>query len=220
MKTLKRTLFKQLLSVLLCIALMITLMTPTDLTVYADVDEPGSTVWEEDGELTDDFFEENEDIYDETVPNSTPPEEGEEPFHFEAGPTEAAIVSEDEGGRDLYTKTFLLEDMTKLAVVYPDAVHFEKDGRWTEIDNRLELITDEAAGKKVYQNKENSVGIRLPEELSAQDGPKITFEKDSLSFSLTGVRYGSSEEQVTTVKAQINNQPVTEEELSAMSERE
>ena len=54
--------------------------------------------------------------------------EDESPLTLEKTDTEADIISEDDEGRSLYGKDFLLPDMTRLAVIYPDAVHFP-DGK-------------------------------------------------------------------------------------------
>jgi len=40
--------------------------------------------------------------------------------------------------RERNVKHFLREGWTTLAAVYPDAVHFEKQGKLVEMDNRLE----------------------------------------------------------------------------------
>ena len=129
----KHTFSKQFLSMILSIALLITLLTPTNLTAYADQDENGMEhVAEEIEREEPEEGEQYSDPADDTVPNREFPADGEEPLQLNDETEEAAIVSEDEHGKDLYTKDFLLADTTRLLVVYPDAVPFEKDaGEWT-----------------------------------------------------------------------------------------
>ena len=195
----KHPLLKHLISIILCMAMVITSLTPTDLTVYAAEGEDKDFVVvpqdEEEDEPAPDY-ENDSDIPDLTVPDTALPGEGEEPSNIENKKSEAAIVSEDAQKKAQYSKDFLLEDMTRLLVVYPDAVHYEKDGKWEDIDNSLELATDEQTGKEDYKNKANSVWIKLPVTLTAEDGPKMTFGEDTIRFTLLGV-LGEKEEERT-----------------------
>ncbi|MBQ7247431.1 MAG: RHS repeat protein [Lachnospiraceae bacterium] len=135
----------------------------------------------------------------------------------EAAP-KAAIITEDTGSRDLYNKDFLLSDMSHLAVTYPDAVHYEADGGWNEIDNTLGLYGKE--GEEVWRNRANSVIMELPALLTSENGPRISCEEDSFGFSLTGIK--TSEEEITRISpvtAEINNELITEKELEGLDER-
>ena len=70
---------------------------------------------------------------------------------------EAAIVAEDISKRDQYQKEFKLEDNTRLLVVYPEAVHYEKNGEWEDIDNTL-IASQSMNGKSVLTNQANCSG--------------------------------------------------------------
>ena len=70
---------------------------------------------------------------------------------------EAAIVAEDISKRDQYQKEFKLEDNTRLLVVYPEAVHYEKNGEWEDIDNTL-IASQSMNGKSVLINQANCSG--------------------------------------------------------------
>ena len=70
---------------------------------------------------------------------------------------EAAIVEEDISKRDQYQKEFRLEDNTCLLVVYPEAVHYEKNGEWEDIDNTL-IASQSMNGKSVLINQANCSG--------------------------------------------------------------
>ena len=211
----RHPLLKHLISIILCMAMVITLLTPTDLTVYADEVEDYDYVVvpqdEEEDEPAPDY-ENDSDIPDLTVPDTALPGEGDEPSDIN-GKNEAAIISEDAQKKAQYSKDFLLEDMTRLLVVYPDAVHYEKDGKWEDIDNSLELATDEQTGKEVYKNKANSVWIKLPVTLTADDGPEMTYGEDTIRFTLLGV-LGEKEEERTEEPetAEVTEEAQTPEE--------
>ena len=93
---------------------------------------------------------------DETAPAIT----------VEAAPmdkTEAATISKDAKileeiteKRTEYTKQFRLSNGLNMAVVYPDAVHYDDNGQWREIDNTLTL-SDSA-----YVNAAGELEIALP----------------------------------------------------------
>ena len=70
---------------------------------------------------------------------------------------EAAIVAEDISKRDQYQKEFKLDDNARLLVVYPEAVHYEKNGEWEDIDNTL-IASQSMNGKSVLTNQANCSG--------------------------------------------------------------
>ena len=70
---------------------------------------------------------------------------------------EAAIVAEDISKRDQYQKEFKLDDNARLLVVYPEAVHYEKNGEWEDIDNTL-IASQSMNGKSVLTNQANYSG--------------------------------------------------------------
>ena len=77
-------------------------------------------------------------LVDEADPNIEPYATADEFGEIAADvKEEAAIVAEDISKRDQYQKEFKLEDNTRLLVVYPEAVHYEKNGEWEDIDNTL-----------------------------------------------------------------------------------
>ena len=192
-----KTRIRQFSAFVLCLAMLISLLAPVGKTVYADDIEPERVVTEvpeEEREEPVPTYVKDENLLDETTPDLIPAPEGEEELNAIDEKYEAAIVSEDSERRDLYSKDFLLEDMTRLLVLYPDAVHFRKDGLWTDIDNSLELTIDEKTGMNVYLNKANCVQIQLPEELNAENGPIVSFGEDSLEFTFLGVLEDEKEE--------------------------
>ena len=51
------------------------------------------------------------------------------------------MLGEDTSLREEFTKQYTLENGAKMAVVYPSAVHYEENGAWQDIDNRLNETT-------------------------------------------------------------------------------
>ena len=89
---------------------------------------------------------------------------------------EADIVAEDISKRDQYQKEFRLEDNTRLLVVYPEAVHYEKNGEWEEIDNTL-IASQAANGKSVLTNQANVVDMKLPQVFSAEQPISLKYKE-------------------------------------------
>ncbi len=112
-----------------------------------------------------------------------------------AADTSADAGQDDDGGapsvlyeltekRSESTKYFKMSDGSVKACTYPVPVHFADsvDGTMREIDNRLEKVTGQN-GKTYYRNKENSVSVTLPEDIS--DGSiEYSDDKGFVSFKL------------------------------------
>ncbi len=74
-------------------------------------------------------------------------------------------VAEITEEREVYTKVFRKSDGSYTAAVYPQPVHFEQEGKLEEIDNTLELVTEN--GRSWYRNQHSSVQFSLPVHMSA-----------------------------------------------------
>jgi hypothetical protein len=118
------------------------------------------------------------------IPEKVSGEEVQEPLslHQAAAPK---ILREVVDKRERNVKHFLREDWTTLAAVYPDAVHFEEQGKLVEMDNRLESGTDEQ-GTLVLQNRKNAFQVRFAK--TSQAAKLVAIKKGSygLSWSLVG----------------------------------
>ena len=64
--------------------------------------------------------------------------------------------------------------------MYAVPVHYEENGNWQEIDNRLEVLFRE---EKVYQNKASRVHVCFAEQ--AGDEKLVSVEKDGKELSWT-----------------------------------
>ena len=138
--------------------------------------------------------------------------------------TEAYVVEEVREKRTEFSKEFLLSNGLHMATVYADAVHYETDSGWEEIDNTLKTNRD-----GTLSNTAGAWDVRLPGQLGGNS--PITVEKDghTLSFRLVGeLEAGKAEltrslgtaeaetfslSQTKTASAQIR-----EVDLSAMEE--
>ena len=69
------------------------------------------------------------------------------------------ILREVPEKRERCVKHFQMTQKGMAAAVYPAPVHYEEDGQWKEIDNRLEAVQED--GREVYRErrKENLMGI-------------------------------------------------------------
>ena len=98
---------------------------------------------------------------------------------------EATILGELEDERTENGKTFLMSDRSKKVVVYSEAVHYKKDGKWKDIDNSL--TKEEASGEddfSGYINKKNDFKVKIADEIEDGSQARIEKEKYSLEFKL------------------------------------
>lgn len=100
----------------------------------------------------------------------------------------AEVVGEILEQREENRKEFLLTDGTRQVVIYPAAVHYQKDGYWEEIDNRL-LPSVAQDGETVYRNAAGMWDVSVPAELNTANGITVSRSGYSLSFYLTGQLY-------------------------------
>ena len=90
-------------------------------------------------ELTAEPEEQNAEINLEKEPASYEEhsEEPEEDITDAVWEDKISVIGEDTALREEQTKQFFLDNNMMMAIAYPHAVHFEEDGEWKEIDNRL-----------------------------------------------------------------------------------
>ena len=79
------------------------------------------------------------------------------------------ITGEETELRDTGVKHFRLSDGRYMAAIYPEPVHYEKDGEWVDIDNTLreEKVED---GTVRYAATETSTPVSFPDRLVRNDG--------------------------------------------------
>ena len=91
------------------------------------------------------------------------------------------IVDEIPEKRTKYTKEFLLSNGLHLATVYADAVHYESEDGWKEIDNTLKLNKE-----GTYSNTAGVWDVRFPQSLTGEKAVAVTKDGYTLSFRMTG----------------------------------
>lgn len=105
----------------------------------------------------------------------------------------AVIVGEDESLRTENVRKFRLSDGSYIAAMYDDAVNYNENGVWKEIDNTLCLENE------YYTNKANNFKVFLPEGLSENTGINIGHGEYKLSFSPLNIK--SAAAKVTEPKS-------------------
>lgn len=113
----------------------------------------------------------------------------------------AEVMSEIPEKRTKYAKEYILNNGLRMAVVYPDAVHYQKDGKWEDIDNTL---TAETAG--VLTNTAGEWKVSFPQQLTKTK--QITIKKDgyTLSFGMadelrnTGLEIAAAQSSLTATE--------------------
>lgn len=105
---------------------------------------------------------------------TTSPIQTENQSDFYTDPHEdVPILAEKEELRESNIKHFIREDMSMEAVLYPTSVHYEKDGVWTDIDNRLVAVKED--GRTVYRNREAGYIVTFASD--AKDNEWVKLEK-------------------------------------------
>lgn len=89
------------------------------------------------------------------------------------------IIGEDKTKREKNVKHFNLSNGNVQASVYTEAVHYEKDGKWEDIDNRLSEVNDDD-NEKVKENKSNSFKVKFANK--ATDKKLISIKSKDLNI--------------------------------------
>ena len=98
--------------------------------------------------------------------------------------TKTQIVEEVTKNRTQYSKEFMLSSGMHMAVLYPEAVHFEKDGQWEEIDNTLKAAVSTKGSS--YTNTAGVWQVTFPQSMTKESAVTITKDGYTLSFFMAG----------------------------------
>ena len=96
-------------------------------------------------------------------------------------PSDVYIVGEHVDSRSEFSKNFLLNNGLSLAVVYNSAVHYEKNGKWEEIDNTLQIKSN-----GTFINKSGLWNVAFPQQMSSSNQISISKDGYTLSFGMAG----------------------------------
>ena len=105
-----------------------------------------------------------------------------------SGEAASLIRMEEPDQRTANTKVYRCENGATMAAIYDDAVHYEKDGVWYEIDNTL--LSETRDGRVYYTNKANGFAVHLPGEWNANT--PVIVEKDGQTLSWTMRQNGAA----------------------------
>ena len=94
------------------------------------------------------------------------------------------ILAEVEAKRTEYSKEFVLSNGLHMAQLYGNAVHYEEDGQWLEIDNTLKTTGLGLNGK--ITNTQGPWQVSFPQIMGQGSAVSVTKDGYTLSFSLAG----------------------------------
>lgn len=118
------------------------------------------------------------------------------------------VVGEVVENRTEFSKEFALSNGLRMAAIYSDAVHYEEDGQWAEIDNTLRLSNNRSGD--MYTNTAGRWQVSFPKSLSENTGVTITKDGHTLSFRMVGELYSdaviSSEANIEMEEANIERE--------------
>lgn len=111
--------------------------------------------------------------------------------------TEPEILYEIKSERDEYTKHFMLDDGSRMAVQYNSPVHYlESDGNWNEYDNTMQdaVNENETDDEKLdYENKSSDIDIKLSKKSKENNMFKLKNDDYQLSWGYSGTNKSTVE---------------------------
>ena len=134
----------------------------------------------------------------------------QEDTESESSESEPQIIGEDESRRTADTKHFIMSDGSRKAVVYGNAVHYEKDDKWNEIDNTL--IYDNE--KNEYKNNRNSFKATFKENF----GEENLFSLENKGYTISW-EYKSNFLRKNLIKAEYKNKEKIDDKITQYAQQ-
>ena len=106
----------------------------------------------------------------------------EEIAQTEAESNAPVVIGEDESRRTADTKHFIMSNGTRKAVIYGNAVHYEENGKWQEIDNTLSYDSK----KEEYKNSKNGFKATFKKDFNAENMFSLENEGYIISWEYNG----------------------------------
>ena len=102
------------------------------------------------------------------------------PFAFadESTKRELTVVEEDVMMRSDFEKHYIMSDGSRIALSYPEAVNYEYNGEWLEVDNTLSL----KRGR--YENNNKEFSVSFSDDLRDEDVVSLVFDGYTMSWTL------------------------------------
>lgn len=110
----------------------------------------------------------------------------------DASDKQAVILSELTEKREENVKQFLMSDGTFLAATYATPVHYEENGAWKDVDNRLVDAVDEN-NQSVLQNKAGSFQTRFAKKAKSKKLVSLTQKGHKIEWALQKAKKVSAE---------------------------
>ena len=133
------------------------------------------------------------------------------------------IIREHKGQRTRHGKCFITEDHGGIAAVYPEAVHYQEEGEWKEIDNTL--LADHEGEEPGFCNSASDLKVKFAKYTSSNQLVKIEKEGKNLTWSFMAAqrtRGIPGEFEVLSLKESktLKEQTESEEEIKGESDKE
>ena len=122
----------------------------------------------------------------------------------------AQIVEEIKEKRTEYTKQFKMSNGLYVAAVYPDAVHYETEAGWAEIDNTLKVGTG-----STYTNTAGVWTVSFPQQLSKSNNVTITKDGYTLSFAMAGELRQNNDHELMSEEGNLDTASLNAEAATA-----
>ena len=97
---------------------------------------------------------------------------------------DVAVVSEVTDKRTEFSKEYKLSNGLHLAVVYPEAVHYEDNGQWKDIDSTLQAVGSGTNG--TYNNRAGAWNVVFPQRLNRNRQVSVTLDGHTVSIGIAG----------------------------------
>lgn len=125
------------------------------------------------------------------------------------------IIGEVIENRTEYTKEFIMSNGFHLAAVYDNAVHYQENGQWKEIDNTLKLATTKSGN--TYVNTAGVWQVSFPQKITEDTGISITKDGYVFIFRMAGELLVPNFQDVIE-ESEIIKIPAETEKASAVEE--
>ena len=101
------------------------------------------------------------------------------------------VVGEVIENRTEFSKEYQLSNGLSLAVVYPEAVHYQKNGQWEDIDTTLTVKNG------MYTTTASPWNVSFPQQLSQSNTITVELNGHTVSFGMAGELRGSADAKLT-----------------------
>jgi RHS repeat-associated protein len=132
---------------------------------------------------------------------------------------DVALVGEVESMRTECTKTFQRVDGTFVMALYNEAVHYQKDGKWEDIDNTLAFDESDSS----YKNRNNAFEVKFPDSLDGNKKFKLSMGDYEVTWSVldigkSSIQCGEPESKSSDIKnlSGINQEVLYEDVMSGV----